>query len=83
MLENSVCAVPLEHFPNGLYSVGRNVSTLTYHCNDGFILMGARQRHCLPNQTWSEQIPRCVGKQLRDLIKDVLFLHVIWHHDTL
>ena len=36
-------------------------SVVTHTCDRGFVLSGARRRVCLPNGTWSEPPPSCVG----------------------
>lgn len=61
-LENSACQLPQDRLPNGSYNMGTNGTVLTYHCIDGFILVGSRQRYCLQNKTWSGQLPHCVCK---------------------
>ena len=36
-------------------------SVVTHSCNSGFVLVGAKERECLPNGTWSEPLPFCTG----------------------
>ena len=36
-------------------------SVVTHTCDRGYVLSGARRRVCLPNGTWSQPLPSCVG----------------------
>lgn len=36
-------------------------STVTHSCDSGYVLVGASERVCLPNATWSEPLPSCIG----------------------
>ena len=45
-----------------------SLMSVTYRCNAGFRLVGASERLCLPNNTWSSPAPRCVGPSLTDVI---------------
>ena len=46
---------------NGATSVtDTTVGSLANHtCDDGYLLVGATQRVCLPNETWSPDLPTC------------------------
>ncbi|CAH2296000.1 sushi domain-containing 2 [Pelobates cultripes] len=35
-------------------------SVIIFHCNNGFILIGSRQRTCLPNGSWSGDTAQCI-----------------------
>ena len=37
-------------------------STADHFCNEGFNLDGVNQRVCLPNGSWSDSLPTCIGK---------------------
>lgn len=37
-------------------------SVATHTCDDGFILVGERERTCLETASWSAPLPSCEGK---------------------
>ena len=38
-------------------------SVVNHTCNEGFRLLGASERVCLSNGSWSAPVPRCECKQ--------------------
>ena len=50
---------------NGATSVtNTTIGSLANHtCDDGYLLEGAIQRECLPNSTWSFDLPTCIRKE--------------------
>lgn len=34
---------------------------VTYECNENYILLGTATHRCLPNNTWSGQLPECIS----------------------
>eukprot|EP00117_Sycon_ciliatum_P038686 scpid2705/ scgid1303/ Macrophage mannose receptor 1 len=54
------CGKPSGTLTNG-YFTGRYEfnSTITYTCDPGYTLVGAVERHCRANQTWSGTTPTC------------------------
>jgi len=44
-------------------------AVVNHSCIDGFVLQGAVERVCLPNGTWSEPLPDCIGKIIINKIR--------------
>ena len=42
---------------NGIFSTLND--TVTYTCQDGFVMVGEPVRSCLDNGTWTHEEPRC------------------------
>ncbi|XP_028258624.1 inactive serine protease PAMR1 [Parambassis ranga] len=62
-VKNVACAPP-EEPQNGylrpVYGPEEELAFVTYWCHPPFILIGAQQRTCLPNGTWSGSVPSCI-----------------------
>ena len=43
-------------------------SIVNHTCNEGFVLIGTRQRECLGNRSWSESLPTCNSKFTKSAI---------------
>ena len=39
-------------------------STALYECDEGFKLVGNKQRNCQANELWSGKVPVCTRKQI-------------------
>lgn len=37
-------------------------ATVTYSCNDGYVLVGEKERQCGSEGQWSGPLPRCDGE---------------------
>ena len=64
---------------NGATSVtDTTVGSLANHtCDDGYLLVGAMQRECLPDGTWSPDLPTCRRKLTK--MKAYVILSVVTH----